>query len=61
MVVERDDVDLVVALAVRRLRALGVDGAEAERQGIAIPNDLAVLTDGELDAWIAWLRRGEGN
>lgn len=54
------DAELVIALAVRWLRRQGIDGAEAERQGILVPLDLAELTDGELDAWIDQLRgRGE--
>lgn len=54
------DAELTVALAVRWLRRQGIDGTEAERQGILVPNELAVLTDGELDAWIDHLRgRGE--
>lgn len=53
---ETCDPDLYVALAVRKLRHLGIDGLEAERQGIAIPVELAEMTDGELDAWIEQLK-----
>lgn len=54
------DADLVVALAVRKLRKLGIEGMAAERQGIIIPSELAELNDSELDAWIDHLRgRGE--
>lgn len=48
-----DDVDLIVALAIRRIRQLGIDYDEA---GVIVPNELAALTDGELDAYIEQLR-----
>lgn len=57
---DEDNPELVVALAVRRFRRLGIDGLEAERVGLVIPNELAALTDGELDAYIERLKGRAG-